>query len=379
MKVLYAFPEPLPLPRARGVQAMHTVVELARLGLDVALYYVPGSGDPFTHYGLERPASLRVVPLSRSLPWPLHAVHSNRLFASRLLQAAGASLGEGVVLVRHLKLAALLLARRPEMKLVYEAHEVFADTAPAAKRQERRAEEARVVAGAAAVVSNSRATAARLAALYGKPRSEAVIPNGVDRPDTLPEKNWQQPGRHIIYAGSLFPWKGAADLVAAASLLPGCRIDLVGGEARGIAELRSAPGAGAQIVFHGERTHREVLERLSAACIAVLPNRDEADSAFTSPIKLFEYMASGCAVVATDLPALRELLDREEAAWAKPGSPESLAAAIGSLVREPQRARQLGERLREKSRRFTWAARAQRLRQLLQQVHPGATGRRPPQ
>jgi glycosyltransferase involved in cell wall biosynthesis len=223
--------------------------------------------------------------------------------------------------------------------------------------------------GAAAVVANSHATAARLAALYGAPRLSAVIPNGVDRPQTLPEKYWAHAGQHIIYAGSFFPWKGAADLVAAAARLPGCRIELVGGEPQRVAQLRaSIPAGGAEVMLGGQLKHSLALERLGAACIAVLPNRDDPDSAFTSPIKLFEYMAAGCAVAATDLPAVREILGEDEAAWARPGDVASLAGAIAALVREPQRARELGERLREKSRRYTWSARAERLKQVLEQA-----------
>ena len=47
MKLLYAFPEPLPLPRARGLQVVQTVRALAGEHMDVELCYVPDKGDPF--------------------------------------------------------------------------------------------------------------------------------------------------------------------------------------------------------------------------------------------------------------------------------------------------------------------------------------------
>jgi glycosyltransferase involved in cell wall biosynthesis len=97
----------------------------------------------------------------------------------------------------------------------------------------------------------------------------------------------------------------------------------------------------------------------------VLPNRDEPDSRFTSPIKLFEYMAAGCAVVTSDLPALRDVLSEDDAVWFRPGDPAALAAGIGALARDPERARKLGERLRETARLFTWQARAEKLAKML--------------
>ena len=63
---------------------------------------------------------------------------------------------------------------------------------------------------------------------------------------------------------------------------------------------------GAAVVFSGRIAPAAVRALLEKSCIAVLPNRADADSAFTSPIKLFEYMAAGCAVVAADLPAAED-------------------------------------------------------------------------
>ena len=372
MNLVYAFPEPLPLGRARGVQTAHTVAALARCGVDVTLYHVPAGEDPLRHYGIEPPPKLRIVPLSRSLLWPFERPHSNRAFAARLVRAIGGSAEAQIIMVRHLKLAALLLGMVPGIRLVYEAHEIFGDTAPADKRGARETEEALVVRQSAAIICNSGGTAARLLERYGNPSQLAVIPNGVERPEQLPEKDWRNAALHIIYAGSLFPWKGAAELVAAAAQLEGCRIELIGGEPHRVRELaQQSKQSGAEIILAGEVLHTEVLARLASACIAVLPNRAGADSSFTSPIKLFEYMAAGCAIVASDLPAVREVLDEGDAAWARPGDAASIAEAIRSLCTDPERARALGERAREKSRGFTWEARAARVKAVLEQI-PGA-------
>ena len=364
LKLLYAFPEPLPLPRARGIQVVYSVAALADSGIEIDFSYVPAGEDPFAHYGISMPRNVRLVPLSRSLPWPLTRVHSNRLYVARLDRRF--DLGNMPIMVRHLKLAAWLADHPKRPRFLYEAHEVFADTAPHESSEERHREESRVMHSAAAVVANSSATARRLVELYGNPRMLEIIPNGVARPDALPEKDWTCPGKFIVYAGSLFPWKGAADLVAAASSLPGCDIEIIGGEPSRIRELQAlAPKTGAELRFSGHLPHAQAMQHLLIACIAVLPNRPDIDSAFTSPIKLFEYMAAGCAIVVSDLPPMREILDEEDAMWTTPGNPQSIAAAIAALVQDPARARHLGERVRTKSERFTWQARAARISAVL--------------
>jgi glycosyltransferase involved in cell wall biosynthesis len=381
LRLLYAFPEPLPLPRARGVQVAHAISSLAAAGMTIDLAYVPvADQSPLALLGADSFPSVNLLPLSRGWPAPLHRLppfsrwHSARLFAARLRREIVARRPDALY-VRHLKLADLLLAQRGQPPLVYEAHEVFADTVPVRRRARIAAMERRVMAGAAAVVCNSAATANRLAALYGAPRQLLVLPNGVARPGTLPAKPWAESARHIVYAGSFFGWKGVDDLIAAAAELKGFRISLIGGEAAQIERVQARlPARGAEIELVPRLPHAEVMARLAAACIAVLPNRPDPDSAFTSPIKLFEYMASGCAVVAADLPSIREILGPDDAAWFTAGDAGSLAQALQLLAANPARAQAMGDALRAKSTAYTWQARAAALRDFLVGALGGKSG-----
>ncbi|HTS54826.1 MAG TPA: glycosyltransferase, partial [Burkholderiales bacterium] len=90
------------------------------------------------------------------------------------------------------------------------------------------------------------------------------------------------------------------------------------------------------------------------------PNRADPDSAFTSPIKLFEYMAAGCALVVSDLPSVREVLERDDAVWTAPGDAAGLAGAVRALAEDPARAQRLGARVREKARPTLHLDRARR-------------------
>ena len=169
----------------------------------------------------------------------------------------------------------------------------------------------------------------------------------MDYPSHVPEKDWAHCAERIVYAGSFFGWKGVDDLVAAAQDLPGLHITLLGGDEESIGRLREKmTTGGAELEFPGRVSPQRVAQALEQACIAVLPNRADADSAFTSPIKLFEYMAAGCAIVASDLPAVREILAEDEAVWVRPGDAQSLAAGLRRLAADPGLARALSARVR---------------------------------
>jgi glycosyltransferase involved in cell wall biosynthesis len=79
-------------------------------------------------------------------------------------------------------------------------------------------------------------------------------------------------------------------------------------------------------------------------------------------------MAAGCAVVAADLPSIREILGPNDAAWFEAGNPASLAAALRELAADSARAEAMGNALREKSAAYTWQARAEKLRDFLGSV-----------
>lgn len=377
MMILYPFPEPLPLQKARAVQVVKTVASLAARGVEVHLAYVPVAGhpDPFQAYGMTCPAGVTLVPLSRSLPFPLHRlrVHSNAFFFRRLCRVirrqAESQSPYDAVFVRHLKLAHALLGLEQRPPLVFEAHEIFAAAAPPSKQKKVASLEEAVLRGAEVILAISQGLAGLVRERYRLNRSIPVVPSATDWPESLPEKSWPDAGQRIVYAGNLYGWKGVQDLVDAAASLPGYRIEIIGGETRQIEELRQqASASGAQLVFRGHLAHQQVARALADACIAVLPNRAGSVSAYTSPLKLFEYMAAGCAIVASDLPVFREVLDTEDAAWFEPGNPDALAAAIRSLGADPGLARSMGERLRTKAATFTWYARAGRLMALIEEA-----------
>jgi glycosyltransferase involved in cell wall biosynthesis len=104
-----------------------------------------------------------------------------------------------------------------------------------------------------------------------------------------------------------------------------------------------------------------VADYLAAADVLLLPNsaRSTLSARHTSPMKAFEYMAAGRAIVASDLPSIREIYEDEvDALLVPPDDPEAFSRAIRRLLEDESLGRRLGAAAREKARGCTWEARA---------------------
>ena len=105
-------------------------------------------------------------------------------------------------------------------------------------------------------------------------------------------------------------------------------------------------------------------EHLAACDILVSPHVPNPDRTpfFGSPTKLFEYMASEVPIVASDLPALTEILTHERnALLVQPDDPTALADGIRRLIDDPALAARLARNARLDVEKFTWNKRAERI------------------
>jgi glycosyltransferase involved in cell wall biosynthesis len=167
------------------------------------------------------------------------------------------------------------------------------------------------------------------------------------------------PGKKVaMYIGRLDGWKGVNTLLEASKLLPSSvRVAVMGGEEAQIEELSKKYK---DVAFLGSRPYRELPDNMAAADVLVLPNTgtDDVSVRFTSPLKLFAYMASGAPIVASDLPSIREVLDENSAYLVAPDDPGALAAGIqNALAGTGERAQNARARVRE----YSWQRRALRV------------------
>jgi len=126
----------------------------------------------------------------------------------------------------------------------------------------------------------------------------------------------------------------------------------------------------ARVTFTGLVEPPQVRAWLARANVLVLPNPASAiSSRFTSPLKLFEYMAAQRPIVASDLPALREVLSPDEnAVLVTPGSAPALAAGIRRVLDDPALATRVASRALATVADFSWDRRADRLEALFDDV-----------
>jgi glycosyltransferase involved in cell wall biosynthesis len=99
---------------------------------------------------------------------------------------------------------------------------------------------------------------------------------------------------------------------------------------------------------------------VAAASALVLPSSGATaiGRIYTSPMKLFEYMASGRPIVASDLPSLREVLAHEHNALLAPADDaEALAAALRRLLADPVLSSRLADRALADVEHYTWRGR----------------------
>src|SRR5205085_9347723 len=83
---------------------------------------------------------------------------------------------------------------------------------------------------------------------------------------------------------------------------------------------------------------------------------------YTSPLKLFEYMAVGKPIVASDLPSVRDVIEPDRDGLLVPANdPKGFSAAIDRLLMQPDLRNRLSGAARERARNYTWEARARRI------------------
>ena len=391
MRLFYITNTRIPSERASAYQVMQMCAALASQSVQVDLFYPQrqaygpwaATGDVFAYYGVPASFSMQPVPCvdyikattidhPRLSETPLaqlsHYVQTGT-FLLRTLQRLH-SHRAGICYSRDLFALALLRAADPQRRwrLFYEAHTT--PETPWSRRLARRL--AARLDGIVTITESIR----RYYRQLGVPAEKVLTaPDGVDlaRYGQLPDKRTARlrlelPTKRplICYTGQLYRWKGVHTLIAAMAALPEALLCLVGGAPGELADARALVGElgleNVQITGHVAPERVPLYQ--AAADVLVLPNTAQAaiSREHTSPLKLFEYMAAGRPIVASDLPSLREVLRHGDNAWlAPPDDPAALTQGIQHLLAEPALAALLAAKAQEEVQAYTWEQRAERI------------------
>jgi glycosyltransferase involved in cell wall biosynthesis len=382
VRLAYLYPEHLGRPDARVLQVAATCRALAQSGVDLHLIcgWFGGLERRLAELGLEDVPGLKRHGVAMWQPGPgLRVPFSwGGLYQASAWNQLRRLAGQGLdaVLVRHLKLAAYLLPRVKALglPLIFEAHEFFSQTAaeegaPAAKTAALEALERRVLLGADRVIAISQPLAQALEK-YGAPAPVLIAPSGVDESFFnihTAQREYDLAG----YAGGLGAWKGVDLLLEAAALVPELRLEVLGGKKGGadwqrLKTLAARLDLGGRLVMRPRAGQDAVRELLARAGIAVWPGtgRQRIAAEFTSPLKLFEYLAAGCAVIAPKVPAAESVLTHgQDALLFEPDDAGFLADALRQLTGDGECAKALSRAGRQLARKYTWRARAEIIKQ----------------
>jgi glycosyltransferase involved in cell wall biosynthesis len=316
----------------------------------------------------------------------------SRLVATlrRLLPGAVAELAElAYNIPAGRRLARAARAARPE--LIYERYNLFylagarlarrlgvpyfvEVNAPLAEERARygglrlralaRAGERHVWRAADCVLAVTEVLKGRIVAAGVDPARVRVVPNGVV-PERFPPPAAGAPaGVPVLgFVGFVRDWHGLDAVIRGLAAHDSRAVFRIVGEgpARpGLEALAASLGVADRVEFAGLLAHADVPAAVAGFDIALQPRVVD----YASPLKIFDYMAAGRAIVAPDQPNIREVLeDGRTALLFDPAREGAMWAAIARLLAEPPLRRRLGEAARAELERrdYTWRGNAARI------------------
>ncbi len=367
MKIIYLADIRLPTEKAHGFQIMKTCEALVRVGNEITLM-IPSWNkatpeEIFKYYGLTQSFSIEKIPQTKfnlikfgSIGFALRSY----FFAKKAAGKLGGREFDAV----YTRDEAVAVYRGPT-SVFYEMHDV---------RKGLLQKKAMTRASGIIAISNGLKD---YCVAQGIDQSKiTVVPDAVDLEEFDIEQN-KDDVRHrlglpkdkkiVLYSGHLYSWKGADTLAEAAHYLDADTVVVfVGGTPWDIESFKNKY-RGATSRCHldiiGQKPHSEIPLYLKAADVLVLPNsaKEDISRLYTSPVKLFEYMASGVPIVASDLPSIREILNEECAVFAKPDDALSLAEKIKYSLANVSKAVILSNRALEEVKKYSWGMRAKHI------------------
>jgi len=369
MTIVYISDSIVPSRSASSIQVMKMCQAMSRQGHAVTLI-VPDLQDPdirsqnvFVFYGVE--ASFRLE--RRRLPTLLGRSLGSMIYA--LVSAIAAYRARPDIIYGRF-LPACWLTALCGVPTIFEAHVPPSTQRPGwlvhlIFRLWMRAK------GNKGVVAISAALASRLEAEFGA--MKLIIANDAADiarciKDNYPRKDNIQ-GLQVGYIGQLYQGKGMELIEQLVRRCPSMQFHVVGGSEHDIRYWKGLLTDHENVVFHGHVPHEETEKLRQQYDVLIAPYQLEVRvygggnnvAPWMSPLKIFEYMASGKAIVCSDLPVLREILTHEETALlCDPLKPEEWEKALKRLEVDVEFRRGLGERARRiHAKSYTWDARAQ--------------------
>lgn len=369
MRLALIAPGPIPAQTANSIQVMKMTQALVEEGYMVRVF-APGSGGQppswdglAAHYGLTHRFEIHWLAARSAL-----RRYDFAFAALRAAQVWGADL-----IYTRLPQAATLAAWR-DQATIFELHDLPSGVmGPWLLRRFLRAR------GARRLVVNTQFLADQIRIRYplaGREGFLVVAPNGVDlRPYAkLPGPQAARKGLGLPeaftvgYSGHLYAGRGIGLTLELAKRLPAMRFLLVGGRPDDVAARKDQARGLGNVQFTGFVANADLPGYQAACDVLLIPYSQQVAGSsggdiapYTNPLKMFEYLASGRPVLASDLPILREILNEENAILLPIGDVPSWAHALLALEESPGRRATLAKAGLLTAAEYTWRKRVQRV------------------
>lgn len=381
--IAYVAFEGFPNRKGSGVRIRQMTRALAEAGAHVALLTLAGEGAPdlaegVAHYPIriaEQNYLCRALAFRRAVSKALYGLSPDAVHVRGPWEGGAAADWAA----RSDRPFIFEVNGLPSVELRYHYPAVARAVAFERKLRE---EEQRQIRQASLVFTQSKATARFVAMRAGLDELPVVIPNGADPELFAPPETERNDGTlRILYAGSFAPWQGLLDLFAAVRDRRhhfDIRLTVIGkGRRTWMKQLtrqaRRTKVARIMEIVDGT-DQRELAQAVRRADLCAAPLRRDVRNRVQgcSPIKLFEYMAAGRCVIASDLPCVREIVEPGVTGLlARPSNPHRLRDVIAMVAEDAPLRRTLGLRARRFiTEQATWAHRRQALASLYAGLPP---------
>lgn len=281
--------------------------------------------------------------------------------------------------------AAALVARATGAQLIYDAHELFPETSTLSAREQRvwRWLEPRLIRRADRVVTVCDSIAEELARRYGIakpgvllncPPARAAVQPAASPLRAAAGLDGESELRLILYQGGFAPNRGLAELILAAHEIDGAMLVLMGWGAieAELARLVETEGLSSRVRMLPPVPTDELHVWTAGADIGVIPYQPVGlNNFYSTPNKLFEYLAAGVPIAATRLPEIARIVDGHRiGATFDAVEPVAIAAAINRLLADEQSRVQMRERALATAPQYTWERQANELLALYESLGP---------
>ncbi len=359
----------VPSLTANSIQAMKVSQALAQLGHDIRLF-VPRETEPasreslLTHYGLRTPFPIEWLPSVPSLKrydFTLYSILKARQFQADMVYTW----------LLNPAVAALWLG----WPVVLEMHaEVTGRVGPWLMRRFWRAS----IKKRMLVTTRPLREAIESVAGLGFPdEAVQIAPNGVDLSQYESMPGASEARRQLGledkptagFSGHIYPGRGADLLFELAKRMPEVNFLWVGGRPEDVDTWRNqlTEAGASNVTMTGFVENSKLPLYQSAANVLLMPygrsisassGQDIAE--VINPMKMFDYMAAGRAILSADLPVIHEVLNENNAVFCEPGNADVWESTLRELLADGPRRLALGAQARADVAGYTWTARAKR-------------------